>query len=278
MKVRCCEKGEFESLKVKILGSAGSYQSPSRQCSSYLVIIDGISFLLDAGNGSFGNLLKVHDPFDIGAVFLSHRHHDHLADIISLYHYLKFVPNGEVRRDKIPLFASRITHDFLSNFAAGSIFDIFERRVVAAGELNTIEGVEVGFGGVNHVDGSLSISLKAQSGETLFYSGDSAYSSDLAASIPGGSTLITESTYLIRKEGSGKAIHMDAMEVAQLCNDAKVSGVIVTHVAHPNDPDVVGDLVRQSYTGYVEVARDLDIFQIDSDKIVRLTSISGEGI
>lgn len=278
MKVTHCVEGEFESLKVKILGSAGSYQSPSRQCSSYLAIVNGVNFLLDIGNGSFGNLLKLHDPFDIDAVFISHRHHDHLADIISFYHFLKFVPNGEVRRDKIPLFASRITHDFLTNFAAGSIFDIFERRVAAAGETSTIDGVEVGFGAVSHVDGSLSISLKEPSGETLFYSGDSAYSSDLAASIPCGSTLITESTYLIRKDGSGKAIHMDAMEVAQLCNDAKVSGVIVTHVAHPNDPDVVGDLVQQGYSGYVEVARDLDVFQIDSGKIVRLRSSNGEGI
>ena len=265
-------------MKVKILGSAGSYQSPTRQCSSYLVQADGMSILLDAGNGSFGNLLKVSDPFEVSAVFISHRHHDHMVDIISLYHYLKFVPDGTGLRGKIPLLASKVTHEFLSSFAAGSIFDIFERKVVEAGSSYDLGSVKIAFANVGHIDGALSIRLTDSSSNCLFYSGDSAYCRELVDSIPIGSTILTESTYLEHKVSGGRAIHMDALEVAQLCSKSQASSVIVTHVAHPNDPELVGELVRRNFAGAVEVAHDLDTFQIEANRLLRLTSHGEEGI
>lgn len=261
---------EFGSLKVNVLGSAGSYQSPTRQCSSYLVTSGEIRIVLDAGNGSFGNLLKVQDPFGISAVFISHRHHDHMVDLISLYHFLKFVPNVTTARSKVPLFASKDTHEFISHFATGSIFDIFERRVVEAGDIVEIGGVKALFGAVNHVPGSLSISLTNQEGESLFYSGDTSYSDELADAIPDQSIILTEATYLVHKSEVGSAIHMDGGDVARLCRRSRAAGVIITHVAYPNDPQAVGELVVKNFSGTVEVANDLDVYEIKSGKLRRL--------
>ncbi len=274
---RSMDYRRFAPLKVKVLGSAGSYQSPTRQCSSYLAVTGETAILLDVGNGSFGNLLKMHDPFDIRCIFLSHRHHDHIADIVSLYHFLKFVPNDLGKRRKIPVFASKATHDFLANYVAVSIFDIFEKRVVSAGESQIIEGNSLSFGAVNHIDGSLSLTITDGSGERLVYSGDSAYSNELATSIAEGSTLLTESTYLEHKGGDGGLIHMDAHDVARLCNDAEVKGVIISHVAYPNDPEVVGMLVRDEFSGFVEVANDLDVYEIVSGKLCKVSHRIEEG-
>ena len=165
----------------------------------------------------------------------------------------------------------------MANYVAISIFDIFEKRVVSAGESQKIEGNILSFGAVNHIDGSLSITITDRSSEKLVYSGDSAYSNELANSIAEGSTLLTESTYLEHKGGGGGTIHMDAHDVARLCNNAKAKGVVISHVAYPNDPEAVGMLVRGEFSGFVEVANDLDVYEIVSGKLSKVSHRIEEG-
>src|SRR5665647_764419 len=75
--------------------------------SSYLVQADDAAgrtwnLLLDLGNGALGPLQRWCDPMDLDAVGLSHLHLDHVADVSSLYVYLRYVP-GPARHRPLPV-------------------------------------------------------------------------------------------------------------------------------------------------------------------------------
>lgn len=103
-------RGEVLSVKLDVIGSAGSYPSPNAACSSYLVSSKGTSILLDAGNGSLSRLFRSIDPSELDAIVISHSHLDHFADLVGIYHYLKFA-----RPPKLPI-SIYGTPDFRAKF------------------------------------------------------------------------------------------------------------------------------------------------------------------
>ena len=76
-------------MKLTILGS-GTYQPElTRHSSAYLVETDsGAKICFDFGRSAIDQLLKLNIRItEIDAVFISHWHGDHVADIIALLHY-----------------------------------------------------------------------------------------------------------------------------------------------------------------------------------------------
>ncbi|PSH01393.1 MAG: hypothetical protein BRC26_03585, partial [Nanohaloarchaea archaeon QH_8_44_6] len=54
-----------------------------RACASYLLKYDGNSVLIDTGTGMTGNLPRIEESYqDIDAVVNTHRHPDHVSDLI----------------------------------------------------------------------------------------------------------------------------------------------------------------------------------------------------
>lgn len=82
------------SLELVVLGSAGSYLDPADgiACSGFLLRSKSSSLLLDCGFGVLANAYKHIDIGGVEAVFLSHIHPDHCADIFNLNGYLRQNP------------------------------------------------------------------------------------------------------------------------------------------------------------------------------------------
>lgn len=86
-------------MRLTIVGCAPAYTLRSGRASScYLVESEQAAVLLDLGQGSFAALGAYLDPRRLTAVFVSHLHPDHNADLVSLRHYLRYAchPPGEV--------------------------------------------------------------------------------------------------------------------------------------------------------------------------------------
>ena len=88
-------------MRLTIVGCSGSMSGPDSTASSYLVQADDAagrtwSVLLDLGPGSFGALMNHMDPRALDALFFSHLHPDHMADVTSLQVFLRYHPEGEV--------------------------------------------------------------------------------------------------------------------------------------------------------------------------------------
>lgn len=95
-------------MKLTVIGCTGSMSGPASAASCYLVQAYAggrvWSLALDLGPGAFGALWRAMEPLPVeqlDAVFLSHGHADHIADIMSLHVYTRWHPQGARRPIKV---------------------------------------------------------------------------------------------------------------------------------------------------------------------------------
>lgn len=85
-------------MRLTVVGCAGSFAGPQSPASSYLISADDgartWNVLIDLGNGALGSLQRYLDPIELDAVFLTHLHPDHCADLTGLYVTRKYRPGG----------------------------------------------------------------------------------------------------------------------------------------------------------------------------------------
>ena len=210
---------------------------------------------MDCGNGSFANLSQQIDPGLLDAVFISHAHHDHVADLASMFHFLTYVPHAF--RHKIKLIASAETFASLETMFGLNLQDIFDFSEVNNKSLMSIVGSRSTFFETLHIPGSLAIRLVEEDGKSLVYTGDASPASDIAAFAKSCDLLIGECTWLHRPARLPSGLHFDAFELGELAKRSEVASVMVTHVAYPNSPDDASSIVKTHFGGKVITAVDL---------------------
>ena len=82
-------------MRVTVLGKSPSYADVDGACSGYLIEEDGISVVLDCGNGVFGKMRKFVDYVDVDAVVISHLHADHFLDLVPFAYGLIYAPRQQ---------------------------------------------------------------------------------------------------------------------------------------------------------------------------------------
>jgi hypothetical protein len=107
------------TVRLTILGCAGSIPGPGANASGYLLEADGFVMALELGNGTLSQLQAVASPFDLDALVLSHLHPAHCADFAALtvvrrYHPLR--PDGGPGR--LPVYGPRDVEQRLVNLYA----------------------------------------------------------------------------------------------------------------------------------------------------------------
>ena len=75
-----------ESLRLTVLGSATPYPSADNPCSGYLVSSGDSRIWVDAGNGTLGPLQQHVRLDELDAIWISHLHADHSADLLTAYY------------------------------------------------------------------------------------------------------------------------------------------------------------------------------------------------
>jgi ribonuclease BN (tRNA processing enzyme) len=73
-------------IKVTVLGSSGVFATRDRACAGYLVDLGDAKIWMDAGAGTWRNLITQMDYTQLDGVLLSHRHPDHTSDVYQAYH------------------------------------------------------------------------------------------------------------------------------------------------------------------------------------------------
>ena len=64
-------------VRVTVYGGSGAWPAAGQACSGYLVELDGFRLLMDPGYA----VTPLLDPLAVDAVFVSHGHPDHCADL-----------------------------------------------------------------------------------------------------------------------------------------------------------------------------------------------------
>lgn len=238
--------------RLTVLGSAGSHPGPGRACSSYLLEAGGTRLLLDCGNGSMANLLRVCRPADLDAIVVTHRHFDHWADLIGIFVALRWQREPGV----VPVYA----HESLrSLIPALSDYESFVEhcpfRPIDAGEHITVGPFAVELHAARHSVPALAPRVTV--GERVVtYSGDSDASPELVEAARDADLFIADCTWLDADGPYPEGLHMTGRQAGQVAEAAGARRVLVTHVWPEADPAAVAAEVSAVFTGEVLLAED----------------------
>ena len=223
--------GTTVKLSVTILGSSGMFATTERACAGYLVDV-GKKVWLDAGAGTWRNLLSHISYSDLDGVILSHRHPDHTTDVLQAYHARVY--GQATALSEIPLWAPQETLDHLSGFSK-EIGEAFDLKPIGPGDTFELGGATFSFHEMAHVTPTLGVRIEVN-GTCLAYSSDTGAGADFDALAHGADVFICEATSQDSDpiwEG-----HLRASQAGEIARRVGVKKLVLSHLRPGRDYDI----------------------------------------
>ena len=221
------------TLTLHVLGSTGSWPAPDAPTSGYVVADGATRIVVDLG---FGTMPRLPAPANVHAVVITHRHPDHCADVLALYHLWAY---GDVPMSGVPLIAPRSTIDSLAAFLdAGSgsrLWEVFTPDPVGHGEQRTVGTMSLSFAGVDHSGEALGVRIEAGD-RSLFYTGDTGPAGEWWKTVETTDVVLSEATWQGDRDGADLAQHLTAAEAGRIATEIGASRLVLTHLRPGLDP------------------------------------------
>ena len=236
------------TLRITVLGSSGTFATRSRAASGYLLEVDGARLWLDAGAGTWRNLLGSASYADIDGVLLTHRHPDHTSDVFQAMHARLYGGPGPLA--PIPLWAPAETLERVCSFAP-EIGEAFELGTIAAGGSLTVGRASLKFVPMAHPPETVGVRLQHEGG-IFAYSADTGPNADFRALAGDADLFLCEAT--LQEEDEGWEGHMTAAAAATAAEEVGAKRLLLTHL--PPDRDVALSL-KQARSAAMDLAVEL---------------------
>ncbi len=242
-------------MKLTALGTSTPYPRPDDACSGYLLQHETTNIWVDAGTGTLAELQR-HIALDaLDAIWISHAHADHTADLLTAYYALRFAEVESAH--PVPLFCPPGLRERLAGFLGPqsvkglpTAFQFHEHRDWAEG---TVGGIDLAWGPVDH--GMPAYALRATAGgRTVSYSGDSAYCESLVEIAQGADLLLCEVGYS-SKPALGESVHCTPEDAGRTAREAGVARLALTHIDGSLDPATAVARASAVYEGEVLIAQ-----------------------
>ena len=276
-------------MKIVLLGTAGGpTPKKNRAAPSQVVIVDGVSYVVDCGNGVAQQMVKANLKLSsIEHIFLTHHHSDHNADYGNLM-LLSWAADLDHRIDTYgPPPLKKMTQQFL----ALNDFDIktrikdegrrplsnmiFPHELIRGGVVMQNDKVKVTATLVVHPPVTPAFAYRFDAnGKSIVISGDTAPSENLIKLAQGADVLVHEvmhtpsldkllgtEPHAIKLKDHLLASHTTCEQLGQLATRAKVKKLVLSHFVpggYPYLEDKVWyDAVRAHFDGEIIVGSDL---------------------
>lgn len=246
-------------MKITILGSGTCVPSLHRHPCSVLVRSQSLNMLLDIGPGIMGQLLRLGiDPDEIDAIFLSHFHLDHCADLAPFLFAAKY-PEF-TRRTKLTLYGGPGLRAWLAGVskAFGHTIDLPEEafeciELSGTGSVD-LPGIQISHMPMAHKPESLGYRFTDARGFSLVYSGDTDVTEDLVLLAEDADILVCESAM---PDGMKVPGHLTPSLAGDTARRAGVKHLVLTHLYPACDTVDVAAQARKHFNGKVTTAADL---------------------
>ncbi|NTU70617.1 MAG: MBL fold metallo-hydrolase [Coriobacteriia bacterium] len=248
-------------MRLTVLGSSASCAGAGQACAGHFLEAGGARILFDCGNGVLSNLGSLEDPTALDAVFITHNHPDHYADIYCLQAMLRYAPTGPAA--PIPLYLPEGLFDrlqvLLSDRGGHEMAEAFVPISLMDGETVRVGDVIITPYEVPHTPPTFALRAEVD-GTSLCYSSDTLYGDEILRAATGVDLLLAEAT--LPEEYAGKAPHMTASEAGRLGREAGVRALALTHVWYTNDRETMATLATEEFGHQVFVAQEFDSFDL----------------
>ncbi|GAA4012588.1 MULTISPECIES: MBL fold metallo-hydrolase [Streptomyces] len=216
-------------LTLTVLGTASPHPRPDRPCSGYLVRGGGAEVWVDAGPGSFAELQRHTDPARLSAIWISHLHADHNADLLSAVYGLAY--GGLTPAAPIPVYAPAGCAQRLAGFFgrpdAGFLSGVFDFRTLYDGHTARHGELLITAHTVQHDVEAYGLRVET-GGRALAYSGDSGPCAALTELALDADLFLCEADIDAHREG--EQVHLTPEDAGATARAAGVRQLLVTHV------------------------------------------------
>lgn len=256
-----------EPLRLTVLGSATPYPSADNPCSGYLVSSGDTRIWVDAGTGTLGPLQRYVPLDELDAIWISHLHADHSADLLTAYYGALF---ADIRLTApIPLYGPTGIADRLAGFLTNTptrspVESAFAVTELYDGHQATIGSLRLTSRAVAHGIPAFAVRIET-TGTSLVYSGDTAPCSSLAELANGCDALLCEAESA-QPPTEGEQVHHTPENAGETAATAGANRLIVTHVGRFLTPQEAVTRAATRFTGPIDYAAPGTTFTIRGDR------------
>ena len=238
-------------MRLTVLGACGAWPEPGQACSGFLLRHEDFRLVIDLGYATMPRMLTHVDAADVDAVFISHGHPDHCADLNPL---LRARAMAGVRLPPLPVYAP-----------AGALDAVLrlDRAETLAGSYQVVDvepGTSLEIGPfwaetrlLPHWLPDLGVRLAA-GGAVLAYTGDTGPSDEVVNLAVGADLLLAEATYADLAPHDVSA-HLSTARVAgRQAAAAGVRRLLLTHMWPGSDRSAFLAAAGAEYHGELRIA------------------------
>lgn len=251
-------------LQLTVLGSATPYASADNPCSGYLVSGGGTRVWVDAGSGTLAALQRHARLDELDAIWISHLHADHSADLLTAY-YAALYADIELAAP-IPLYAPPGTADRLAHFLTNTATRSPIESAFAVEELHDRHRIQVGTltltsREVDH--GMPAFALRVESAHrSLVYSGDTAPCTALTDLAEGCDVLLCEAE-TAEAPTAEPQVHHTPEDAGDTARRSGADHLIVTHVGPFLTPEQALSRASTRFDGPIRYAAPGAVFPVE---------------
>lgn len=235
-------------MKVTVIGYWGAYPSESGATTGYLVQSGDHNILVDCGSGILSKVQKYVPLHKIDAVILSHYHGDHAADVTPLQYEAGISRKMGKRHKELQIYGHNLSSKFneliVKGVSVGNAID--DTTHLKIGELN------ITFKWVKHPVPTLAMRFE-ENGQVFSYSGDTEWCEGVVDIAKDADLFICE-TNLYNKEFGKVNGHLTAGEVGKIANINNVKKLVLSHLPHYGDLDLLVKESKEEFSGEVHKA------------------------
>ncbi|MFI6005727.1 MBL fold metallo-hydrolase [Streptomyces sp. NPDC051366] len=250
-------------FRLTVLGCATPYPSVDNPCSGYLVSSGDTRVWVDAGSGTLAQLQRHVRLDELDAIWISHLHADHSADLLTAYYGAIF---ADVRlASPIPLYgpagiADRLAH-FLTNTSTRSpIESAFDVHELHDGHQVRVGALTLSSRAVAHGIPAFALRIEAAD-RSLVYSGDTAPCASLTRLAEGCDVLLCEAESA-QPPAEDEQVHHTPEDTGDTASAARAGRLIVTHVGRFLTPQQAVARASARFDGPIDYAAPGATFSI----------------
>ncbi len=238
-------------MRLTVLGACGAWPDAGQACSGYLVEHDGFRLLVDVGYATVPRLLERVTADEVDAVFISHGHPDHCADLNPLL-------RARALRDDppppLPVYAPPGALDaVLALDRPGMLSSAFALHEFIVGRRLSIGPFRAVTRPLPHSVPNAGLRLTA-GGRVLVYTGDTGPDPQVVELARRADLLLAEASYIDHVPQDAQSYLSSARHAGRQAAQAGAARLMLTHLLPGTDHPAARAAAGAEYDGEISVA------------------------